>query len=186
MWSLFQSSVNPSVRSPLIAVRQGKSGMRAVIFPATSLNFQRCFQASREILCPGSAPGFLPVLSSRESLHDAQEQHFDSKVLAGHWAFHTFMSESPYGKKKKKEKLILSSCITNLILFLPAPTLWPNTSMHSVTNLKMTIVTAPNPMVLFTWFMTHELLSNEAEGTIFFAPCVTVSSTSCLVSILCN
>lgn len=92
MWSLFQYSINLCIYLLLIWCK--KRGNQS--FSSSLLDFQRCVGQLGDVVlwvCPGVSSQSAKTPPG-ESLHDAEEQHFDSKALLGHWAPHTFMSES--------------------------------------------------------------------------------------------
>lgn len=123
MWSLFQSAVNPSVCLLLNAAQ--KSGNQPcerlvfrllVGFPGVSP------RPGWDRLCPGSAPGLLPSLTSGESRHVAQEQQFwltgpDGSASAVH-TFRAGQSESSCCMKTKIRSM------SSAVLSLPAWIEW--------------------------------------------------------------
>lgn len=113
MWSLFQSSINPSICLLLMTVwKRGSWTSKLSFFPAPCWISRPAVSGS----VPGLPWGFPPSQPSGESSLHAERQQFDSQVLVGHRASHTFMSESSCRMVKKKKSLSSSSCISGLIL----------------------------------------------------------------------
>lgn len=113
MWSLFQSSINPSICLLLMTVwKRGSWASKLSFFPAPCWISRPAVSGS----VPGLPWGFPPSQPSGESSLHAERQQFDSQVLVGHRASHTFMSESSCRMVKKKKSLSSSSCISGLIL----------------------------------------------------------------------
>lgn len=128
-------------------------------------NFLRCFQASWEIFCPGSAPGFPPSRASGESLHDADEQHFDSKVLLGHRAPHTH--------KYEWVKLLYETIKTNFVLLFHLSYSFPSCS-NLVTKTRALWLML-NDYSQSHSHMIHDIqyeLPNEAKEATSSAHCV--------------
>lgn len=161
MWSLFQSSINPSICLLLMTVwKRGKPGMQTVIFPAPCWISRPAVSGS----VPSLPRGFPPSQPSGESSLHAERQQFDSQVLVGHRASHTFMSESSSRMEKKKawDRLLVLA-----VLFFPFPaqTLWPKqVTCAFMTNLGWLQPLHPIPGSVFFFYMIHDRCPMKPKG----------------------
>lgn len=117
---------------------------------------------------PGLPWGFPPSQPSGESSLHAERQQFDSQVLVGHRASHTFMSESSCRMVKKKKSLSSSSCISALIL---SPSLLKHWHSWLILDDYSRCTKSQGQFFFFTWFMNAVRWSQR--DNIIFTPCVT-------------
>lgn len=129
---------------------------------------------------PGLPWGFPPSQPSGESSLHAERQQFDSQVLVGHWASHTFMSESSCRMVKKKKSLSSSSCISGLIL---SPSLLKHWHSWLILDDYSRCTKSQGQ-----FFFLHDswTLSDEAKGTTSFSHHVSQSLGFSIALISCQ